>query len=696
MSSMVTRSTPHPVGFDFRPRFLSALPVRSALAAAAALGAIHAAPAAAQQRVQLPAEQFGAIEWGASDWDKARTRHMTMQPGPMAYAVGRWKQLTAPSTRFAFTDYADFLARYPDLPDEDKLQLRAEATLDDSYVDPGQLVAFFDRRPPMTNPARAQYALALRAVARPEAQATAREAWRRGTMTPVAEATLFAMYGGVFSPEDHAARMDALLWQGDRQAAERQIAYVQEPARSMMMVRLAALQGTDPALLGLAVPSTANADPGYLYNRAQQLRQNGMAAAARSLLAHRPALAIRPPHPERWLTELRVNVESGLAAGDIANAIAIAHKAGDAFAPGTDISMLSAEIRDEYEKLMYPTGEAALRQGDPATAARLFEAYGSSQRTAPARTKGFYWAGIAAQRAGDRATAQRNFESAAAYPDQFYGQLALEQLQRPLTAGGAPLPVPSAAARAAFHAQPLVQAVREVARVGDWRTAVYFFRTLGQNAETPEDFALIAELARETGRRDLGVIAGREASTKQIAGFAPYAFPQINPPPGHDASWTMIHAIARQESQFATDALSHAGARGLMQLMPGTAREQAGKIGLSYSSNALIDSPSYNMQLGSSYFSRMMDVFGGSYPLAVAAYNAGPGNVGKWLRQNGDPRRGGISWIAWIEAIPFRETRIYVTRVLENAAYYDALYPRNGNSSGAYPLSHYLGKRPGS
>ena len=155
----------------------------------------------------------------------------------------------------------------------------------------------------------------------------------------------------------------------------------------------------------------------------------------------------------------------------------------------------------------------------------------------------------------------------------------------------------------------------------------------------------------------------------------------------------MVHAITRQESQFAQNALSHAGARGLMQLMPGTAREQAGKIGLSYSPSTLIDDPNYNIRLGNAYFSRMMDYFGGSYPLAVCAYNAGPGNVNKWLRANGDPRSGSIDWIDWIERIPFYETKNYVQKVLENAVVYEAMNPPRARYTGTTPLSHFLGKR---
>ena len=154
----------------------------------------------------------------------------------------------------------------------------------------------------------------------------------------------------------------------------------------------------------------------------------------------------------------------------------------------------------------------------------------------------------------------------------------------------------------------------------------------------------------------------------------------------------MVHAISRQESQFAQNAVSHAGARGLMQLMPGTAAEQAGKVGLAFSASALMNDPGYNLKIGDAFYGRMMSYYGGSYPLAVAAYNAGPGNVNKWLRANGDPRTGTVDWVEWVERIPIPETRNYVQRVLENAVVYAAMNPDKAHYRGANPLSHFLGK----
>jgi soluble lytic murein transglycosylase len=158
--------------------------------------------------------------------------------------------------------------------------------------------------------------------------------------------------------------------------------------------------------------------------------------------------------------------------------------------------------------------------------------------------------------------------------------------------------------------------------------------------------------------------------------------------------WSLAHGISRQESSFDPYAISHAGARGMMQLMTGTAREQAGKMGVGFDSYRLISDPSYNVLIGSSYFNRLLNNWGGSVPLAVAAYNAGSGNVRKWINRYGDPR-GQVDMLKWIEAIPYTETRAYVQRVIENSVVYDSLRSNQPQQTAVH-VSRYLGKdRPG-
>ena len=622
------------------------------------------------------------------EWDQARAQLRAAPQGNMAQAIQRWKLLSS-SDQFSFTDYASFLLSYPGFPEEAKLRGWAERALERGYSEPSRMTAYFDRFPPLTNQARAQYALALAALQRPDTLTVARAAWRSGAMSDAAEAALFTQLAATLTPDDHDARMNALLWAGAATQAERQILYVSPAARTGFLARLGLVGGKDPASAGLVMGPEVLRDAGYVYNRSRMLRTSGQAQAAVSLLATRPPLTAPPLDPRKWVAELLNAARSA----DDGSAVRIASGIDDAFAPGTDISRLSFAIRDDYTSLMWLGGTKALNSlGDGARAMPLFYRYGAAARTPQTRSKGFYWAGRAAHRAGDTPSATRYFEMAAAYPDQYYGMLSLERLGRPLPPfNAAPTGTATPEERAIFAAKPLTLAVREVAREADWPTAVRFFREISDQAVTEGDHLLVADLARELGRRDLSVILGQSAHTGGFGNFQTISFPQM--PVIQGGNWTMIHAITRQESQFAMNAVSHAGARGLMQLMPGTAREQAGKMALEYDHQSLTTDAGYNQMLGNGYFGRMMDYYGGSYPLAVAAYNAGPGNVNKFLRANGDPRNGSIDWVDWVERIPLVETRGYVQHVIENAVVYEAMNPAKASYKGPNPLSHFLGKR---
>jgi soluble lytic murein transglycosylase len=622
-----------------------------------------------------------------SEWDRARAALKSLPPGNMHMAVSRWKLLTA-SDRFLFSDYAQFMLTYPGFPEEAKLRVTAERALEYQAAPPQSVAAFFDRYPPVTNVGRAAYALALYALGRGEAAEAGRQAWRGGAMSDAAEATLLARLAQSLTPADHDARMDALLWAGVTVQAERQLQYVSPAARPLLSARLSLVKGIDPVATGQATGSEVR-DAGYVYNRSKRLRTAGNTTNAAWLLATRPPLSAPPREVRKWLAELLAVARTA----DAQTAVRIAAGIDDTFPPGTDVSAQSYMIRDDYTSLMWLGGTKALNAlGDGGQAAPLFWRYGAAARTPQTRSKGFYWAGRALAQSGKAAEAARYFEQAAAYSDQFYGLLALERLGRALPKlEESPKTIPTDAERADFNARPLTKAVREVARESDWQTAVKFFREIAEQAESESDHVLVADLARELGRRDMGVILGQAAHADGHGNYRQTSFPIM--PVTAGADWTMVHAITRQESQFAMNALSHAGARGLMQLMPGTAREQAGKLQMGYDLQGLTQDAGYNIMLGDGYFARMMDYFGGSYPLAVAAYNAGPGNVNKWLRANGDPRNGGIDWIVWIEKIPLSETRNYVQRVLENAVVYEAMYPARARNKGSNPLSRFLGKQ---
>ncbi len=594
------------------------------------------------------------------------------QAGQMGPALSRWEMLQA-NSELSFADYAGFVLAYPEFPRIEILRLRAEKALDREAPPQSEILRYFDAHQPLTNTGKARYALTLAGAQRPEAFAMAREAWRSGSMSGPTEAYLFGLFGSRLTPEDHAARMDALLWQGDVEGAARQVVNVDPANRALAMARLALIRGATPEEAGVATPPNSRSNAGFLYNLSGHYRKSGRMDDAIRLLANRPAVTAPALDPEAMVGEM-LTVATAASADDT---VRIASRIDDMFAPGQDISFESFRLRDRYTDLMWMGGTNALwRLGDGNRAAPLFERYGLAARTPLTRSKGFYWAGRAARASGDEPRATRYFEMAAAYPHYYYGQLALSALRRPMPQFAAlPTTTIDPALRAEFNARPIVQAIRHMAQNRrDWRTERRFFEALGESAKTAPELMLAAELARETGLDEMAVVLGMEAGANGLTGFERLGFPVIDAPQVRD--WTMVHAISRQESEFDRNRVSHAGARGVMQLMPGTAREQAGKLGMQYLSADLTRSPDYNIRLGDAYFQRMLDYYGGAYPLAVAAYNAGPGRVNQWLRLNGDPRTDETDYATWIEKIPANfETRYYVMRVLGNAVTYSHMYP---------------------
>jgi soluble lytic murein transglycosylase len=325
----------------------------------------------------------------------------------------------------------------------------------------------------------------------------------------------------------------------------------------------------------------------------------------------------------------------------------------------------------------------------------MFDRYARAGKSLQVQTKGTYWAGRAALSAGQFQTANSYFQQAAAYPELFYGQLALERLGRSVQPPPQAIPqyVTTGAQRAAFNNRSIVQAIRLLGQQGRSSEEALFIKALATSLDTDSDRYLAVDFGQQISRQDVAVWTARMARVKGSMFYVRQAYPTL-PASVSGELWSLAHGISRQESSFDPYAVSHAGALGMMQLMSGTAREQAAKMGVGYDNYRLISDPSYNVMLGSAYFQRMLNIWGGSVPLAVASYNAGSGNVGKWVRQYGDPRSQ-VDVLKWIEAIPYTETRAYVQRVIENSVVYDSMRAPQSPQS-AMHVSRYLGKnRPG-
>lgn len=648
---------------------------------------------AAAGTLAVVAGEYGTVPAGQAT---PTTAAPTAPLPAMAPALAQWKALQQ-TDALPFDSYLGFMNAHPGWPGEASMRRALERKASTDPNTPVTSIAAFCRRwKPLTASGWVACARAYQVTgAAADAATAARTAWRLGNLSAQDESTVLTQFAGALSSADHDRRMDALLWQGATGAAARMLPLTSASARPLFTARLAfRSKAAEASALAASYDAIGARDAGYIADKATWLRDSGAGPSARSWLARARSGMTLPGNVERFYEALLVNARGAAADGQWQTAYDIARQIDDAYPAGTDVSAKSYGERDDYTSLAWLAGQAALKIGRPADARAMFERYGRGSQSPQTRAKGFYWAARAAEQAR-QTDANALFERTAGYRDQYYGQLAIEHLGRRLTAPPPPpAPVIAPAARRAFYAREVVRAAQFLGPIGQYQDQTAFVKQIAADATSDVDHYLADELSRTLRRPDLGVLVGRSAMQNGLTEYSANGFPTVTVPAGYESQWSLIHAVARQESQFDRAARSPVGASGLMQLMPGTAREQAGKLGLPYDATRLTNDTGYNIQLGSSYFQRIFGLYG-SYPLAIAAYNAGPGNVNKWLRAYGDPRTGTVDMVDWVEAIPFGETRNYVQRVLENAVVYDLMNPAQGKSRGPNNLSWYLGRARG-
>ena len=614
------------------------------------------------------------------------------------YALADWRRLRA-SDGYAFADYARFIIANPDWPDDNRLRTVAETQMRAGEYGP-TVIAFFRTDKPRTGNGRARLAEALAAAGRTtEAATVAREAWASADLPTADEGSIAARYWSSLTANDHDKRVDTLLFAKKPDDAERAAAYASPARRAAFAARIAMQRrSTDADALYRVVDAQIASDAGLMIDRIRFLRLYNNEAGARTLAARPHNFTYKPADPERFVETLLGLTIGAYGERQYQQAYDIGWQVNDAFAPGTDISAQSYGLRDDYTSLVWLAGQSALSGiNRPGEAVQQFLNYSKGGKSLQVTSKGLYWAGRAALYAGRGVEANQYFASAAAYPELFYGQLALERLGRPVPA---PLAMPSLLVtppqRAAFQRNRIAQATRLLGQQGRRDEQSLFVRALAESLTDNGDRVLASEFGQSIGRQDLSVWTARAARNNGTAFYYRSAFPThpANAPPGK--MWALVHGITRQESSFDRSAVSHAGARGMMQLMPGTARAEADKMEIIYDSGRLTSDAAYNVMIASHYFQRLVDQWDGNYVLAVASYNAGAGNVRKWVARFGDPRSQSVDTLRWIEQIPFGETKGYVQRVLENTVVYDRINPTIPPSNSAVSLSTYLGKsRPG-
>jgi soluble lytic murein transglycosylase len=569
-----------------------------------------------------------------------------------------------------------FLAANPAWPDRPLLTRRAEEALFENEPSPAAVKAFFADTPPTTAIGLAALASAM-AADKDEATAKvlASKLWVEFDFSASHETEIFKRIGSLLTEADHKRRLDRLLLSDSRWASERKeraetikrtIARLSAGEKKKAEARLAVfLRKKDSHQLIAKLPQEALAKEwGLAVQRAQALRrQNKDEEAWKVLLAEpEPTLAVRP---DGWWEERRTNAYEALRAGRPKTAYELVRNPGPLHV-------------NAHNDAAFLAGWLALRHLHDAKKALVhFQALAKSADGPLSRSKAHYWLGRTYEVLGDRGKANESYLTASLQIDTFHGQLARLKLdQHASTFKIDPPAAPTRDEIARFNGLDAVQAVVLAYKAGIDRTLVRaFLIQLRLHMTTEAEVAMLAHLAEELGDTQVAVRVGKYGIAKGF-NLIYYAYPihrlPAYTPLRRPAETALILGVARQESEFNMATMSGAGARGILQVMPVTARHVCRDYKLKCDIPRLMKDAAYNTMMGSAYIADRMDDFRGSYILAIAGYNAGPGRARQWIEEFGDPRDPKVDPIDWIHRIPFQETREYVQKVLSNLQVYRA------------------------
>lgn len=646
-------------GFSARFLFI-ALIGSTALAATVPMSVpVLAAPDVSRAAVNAAEAAFNGKYQDAGTYAEQSGDPAAVKLVELIYLRDNWKE-AGYSRIMAFLDAA------PRWPMSETLLKRAEQNLYIGRASTQTVLTHFQKRKPVTPEGTLALARAQLATGNADAARRAvRRVWLNETLDAAMEKQITGEFGSLISTDDRKARMWRLVYKQETNAAIRASKSLSGDFQAAAKVAQALIRGAGGAEKQYQSLSGAMKQQlGMRYALARYYRKADKETKAAQILLDIPTDHAVIGDGEAWWVERRLVARMLLdprkpGTAKTAYQLARAHgfSEGEFFAEGEFLAGWVALrfLKDEKAALKHFTRLQA----------------GVTSRTDMARAT--YWIGRSFAAMGDKANAKAAYRDAAQVPTVFYGQLAREELgiaSQPISITGGQ---PSAAAQARVDNDDVMRAFQMVAQAGRTRELNMFLWALSSRFKSADEMSAVARNMSTAGGPAIAVrlakLAGQKGVDIDYWGYPTKAMPewrQIGPP----VERALVYGLSRQESEFDPKAGSRVGAQGLMQLMPGTAKLVAKQYGLSYAPAKLTGDPAYNVKLGAAHLGDLIEEFGGSYVLTLAAYNAGPRRSREWVEAHGDPRSGHVDPIDWVEMIPFTETRNYVQKVMQNVHVY--------------------------
>jgi soluble lytic murein transglycosylase len=590
------------------------------------------------------------------DWNEALSR--AGERGSIGRDVIEWHRLRA---GFGLpNEVTGFLDRRADWPGLDWLRRKSEPAIVNSGN--SEILAFYSVSPPQTAEGVLSHANALAATGQKgDAEAGIVLAWRTLPMGSTVQDAFIAQHSSLIAPH-HAARLDRMLWDRHMDSARRMLALVSDGERALAEARIALhdqAPGVDSRIA--AVPASLQAAPGLAFERFVWRDRKGRDNDAIDLLLERSTSAEALGEPDQWARRRGVLARQVMRDGDPARAYRIASR--HYIASGS-----------AYAELEWLSGFLALRGlNDPATAIKHFQNFDAAVASPISKGRAGYWLGRAHEAARNADEAHAAYAMGAGFQTSFYGLLAAERIGRPFDPELKDPDTQPNWKDASFNTSSVFQAGLLLMAAGEPTLAERFLTHLVESLD-PVSAGQLGAMAIEMDEPHLAVMIAKRAAQQAIV--LPEAYYPLHPV-GEMAlpmAPEMTLAIARRESEFDPVVVSGAGARGLMQVMPATAKAVASDMGIlgGHDTDRLTSEWRYNAQLGARYLAGLAGTFDGNVVMMAAGYNAGPGRPIQWMERYGDPRTSAVDMIDWIEFIPFDETRNYVMRVTESLPIYRA------------------------
>ena len=573
-----------------------------------------------------------------------------------------WLYLKQSGNQATFNEYKNFIEKNSDYPRISRLRYMAEHKIILDNTSPKIIIKWFNQTEPLSGTGKIKLGESYLKVNENELGIDLiKSGWINADLSSRDVKYYRKKFKKILKTQDHLKRADYLAWNNKYWDLKRMLPYLPKKEKLLYNARFILMTnsyGVDKAISD--VPEELINNLGLQYNRLKwRARRNRLEGSLEILRKfHGEETLI---YPELWW-KLRENITRDLI---------YAKKYSEAYEVASNHHLNEGPEFADAEWISGWLALSFLKKEN--LAINHFENFYKNVGYPISLARGAFWLGLAYEKTNNQDKAKKYYKESAKFTNTYYGQLSFNKIY-----SGQDFKLSSEfkitnGYEKEFNKNKLIRHVKllkEMDRTKFSKDILKHLATL--NVERGSEI-LAAKLSTEVGRFDYAIQITKQASYEKRF-INTYNYPIISIPEEINGkkmpSQELILAIIRQESEFDARANSYVGAQGLMQIMPGTARLVARSLKTTYSKSLLKSDPSYNIKLGTSYFNSLLIDYDGVFPFAIGAYNAGPNRIKSWVNRYGDPNKGQINFIDWVELIRFKETRNYVQRVIENINVY--------------------------